>query len=81
MSLRGQKRLPHPNEKTTFLEGLAPWNTQNQYMNSSEIKRNPYNLMYSGDAGLLNDQKSTKITRDQIRTIFRKYTTGSINKE
>lgn len=72
--------LLHPNEPATYLEGLIPWNTRNQYMNKEEIKRNPYNVMYSGGSNLLNDQKSTKITRDQIRTIYRKYSTGSTNK-
>lgn len=73
--------LLHPDEKMTYLEGVVPWNTRNQHMSGSEIKKNPYNIMYSGDSGLLSDKNSTKITRDQIWTIFRKYTTGSINKD
>ena len=73
--------LLHPDEKMTYLEGIVPWNTRNQHMKGSEIKKNPYNIMYSGDSGLLSDKNSTKVTRDQIWTISRKYTTGSINKD
>ena len=58
--------LLHPDEKMTYLKGVVPWNTRNQHMNGSEIKKNPYNIMRSGDSGLLSDKNLTKITKDQI---------------
>ena len=56
----------HTDEKMTYLERVVPWNTRNQHMNGSEIKKNPYNIMHSGDSGLLSDKNLTKITKDQI---------------
>ncbi len=73
--------LLHPDNVATFFDGFIPWNPDSQYRNKEERSKDPHNIMYSGESGLINDKTSVKIQRSQTNKIFHLYLTKQLNND